>query len=67
MPSARPYTALGLFCVAVVDFCFSSLKILLHVDISFGGKGLRGWERCCGGGRDGGESDFYPEKKGKRV
>lgn len=23
-PSTRPYTALGLFCVAAVDFCFSS-------------------------------------------
>lgn len=26
MPSVRPYTALGLFWVVAVDFCFSSLK-----------------------------------------
>lgn len=41
------------------------LKILLAVEISFGGEVEGG--RCCGGGGKGGESGFYPEKKGKRV
>lgn len=40
------------------------LKILLAVKIPFGGEVGEG--RCCGGGK-GGESGFYPEKKGKRV
>lgn len=39
-------------------------KILLAVEISFGGE--VGGGRCCGGGK-GGESGFYPEKKGRRV
>lgn len=60
-PSTRLYTALGLLCVVVVDFCFSSLK-----SFYLGWEAGRGRERCCGGGGEG-ESGFYPEKKGKRV
>lgn len=46
-------------------FLLFLLKILLAVEISFGGEVEGG--RCCGGGGKGGESGFYPEKKGKRV
>lgn len=45
-------------------FLLFLLKILLAVKIPFSGEVGEG--RCCGGGK-GGESGFYPEKKGKRV
>lgn len=60
-PSIRLYTALGLVCVVVMDFCFSSLQSFYLQWV-----GGRGREWCCGGGEEG-ENGFYPEKKGKRV
>lgn len=48
-PSTRLYTALGLLCVVVVDFCFSSLKILLPWVGGGEGKGAVLW-RWRGGG-----------------
>lgn len=40
MPSMRLYTALELFCVVAVDFCFSSLKsfyLLTYPSVGRGG------------------------------
>lgn len=55
MPSVRPYTALGLFCVAAVDFCFSSLKsfyLSTHSSVGRGeGKGVVLWQWQGGGER----------------
>lgn len=53
-PSTRPYTALGLFGVVAVDFCFSSLKsfhLLTYSSVGRDeGKGLVLWQ-WRGGGR----------------